>query len=693
MLSTRLVAMPAQRLALQASAIILAALVPGSIAAEAGGTWRISPDTLIQHEMQEVVIRAVARPAPATQTVFRLSAAEIVQHDAASASELVRLLPGAQVQTNSRGEAVVYLRNAGEREVAVVFDGALLNVPWDNRIDLGVVPAGIVDGIEVAKGVPSVRFGANAGGGVIELRSDAERPPGSAIRLGARTGAMGFRDADAAAYTTAGRFVLDAAAGFTTRDALSLSRRTGTLHNQDSGTRRANSDVRRVSLLGRAGTEIGTARIGLTVLHSSGSKGVAPEGHRDPSAGAVRFWRYPHWQATMLIARSEVDLGPQSVLEAVGWVNRFNQEIEAFNSPRFDTITATQEDVDGTSGARLLLRHRDSAGSVLLALSGLTSEHRQRDVSWSGTLPDKRLPDSHLYRQHLGSMGIEYEPPPIAGVHAVVGLSAAVSAYPKTGDKPSRDPFYTIDASAGARYRGPQMWSIRAQIGQTTRFPTPRELFGEALQRFLLNPNLNPEESLKAEIGLALHGTWYDLEFVPFGSRSSNLVDQQIVMIDGRPMRQRVNLSTARVYGVEMSAVARPARWLSATGHVMLSDARGSAGPGESLRPLSEQPATLGRITTRFQHSSGASLLLDMNHTGRAHAPADDNTIVRLDGATIFDIRFGYWMFSASGQSAVELFARVNNVGDVLLMPRLGLPEPGRTLRAGAKLSLSTPTR
>lgn len=684
--------MTALRLALQASAIMLAALVPCGIASAASEAWETAPDTLIQHEMQEVVIRAVERPEPVTRTVFRLSAAGLAQQDASSASELVRLLPGAQLQTNSRGEAVVYLRNAGEREVAVVFDGALLNVPWDNRIDLGIVPAGIIEGIEVAKGVPSVRYGANAGGGVIELRRDAERPPGTEIQLGAQTGVMGFRDADAALSTTAGRFALDAAAGFTTKDATPLSSRAGLLYNQDPGSRRSNTDFRRVSLLGRAGTDIGAARIGLTVLHASGSKGVPPEGHRDPSAGGVRFWRYPHWQSTMLIARTEVDLGPQAVLEAVGWVNRFGQEIEAFDSSRFATITDTQQDVDQTSGARLLLRRRDSAGSVLLSLNGLTSRHIQRDVSWTGASPDPRLPDPHNYAHHLGSMGIEYEPPPVAGVQAVIGLSAAVAAYPKTGDKPPRDPFHAFDASAGFRYGVSDRWSIRAQVGRTTRMPTPRELFGEALQRFLLNPDLQPEESLKAEIGLALHGNWYDFEFVPFGSRSSNLIDQQIVFVGGRPLRRRVNLSAARVYGVEMSAAARPARWLSVTGHLMLSDARGSAGPGETLLPLTEQPATLGRITTRVRHSGGASLLLDVNHTGPAHTRDDDNSTIRLESATIFDIRIGYWLFNTSRRSAVEFFARVDNITDAFLMPRMGLPVPGRTVRAGAKLSLAHPS-
>jgi hypothetical protein len=46
--------------------------------------------------------------------------------------------------------------------------------------------------------------------------------------------------------------------------------------------------------------------------------------------------------------------------------------------------------------------------------------------------------------------------------------------------------------------------SLRAGVGQKTRFPTMRELFDEALDRFMVNPELEPESALMVEVGLGL---------------------------------------------------------------------------------------------------------------------------------------------------------------------------------------------
>ncbi|RMD90275.1 MAG: hypothetical protein D6807_02090, partial [Alphaproteobacteria bacterium] len=60
----------------------------------------------------------------------RLGTTDLEALDAAAVDELLERVPAANIQTNSRGETLVFLRNAGERQVAVFLDGALLNVPW-----------------------------------------------------------------------------------------------------------------------------------------------------------------------------------------------------------------------------------------------------------------------------------------------------------------------------------------------------------------------------------------------------------------------------------------------------------------------------------------------------------------------------------------------------------------------------------
>ena len=102
-----------------------------------------------------------------TYTSKRVDLAKIVQQDAAVVADLARLIPAAHIQTNSRGETLIYLRNAGDRQVGVFFEGALLNIPWDNRVDMSLIPASVIGGVTVAKGGSRVETGAQLRGGAV----------------------------------------------------------------------------------------------------------------------------------------------------------------------------------------------------------------------------------------------------------------------------------------------------------------------------------------------------------------------------------------------------------------------------------------------------------------------------------------------------------------------------------------------
>lgn len=98
-------------------------------------------DTLRMYGLTEIVVSSGRDRTTTASTVQKVSLAQIARTDAVSISGVARLIPAAHVQTNSRGETHVYLRNSGERQVAFFFDGALLNVPWDYRVDLSLIPS------------------------------------------------------------------------------------------------------------------------------------------------------------------------------------------------------------------------------------------------------------------------------------------------------------------------------------------------------------------------------------------------------------------------------------------------------------------------------------------------------------------------------------------------------------------------
>ena len=133
------------------------------------GGERAPQDSLRSYDLEEIVVASGAEQAPSSSTLQRVTIAGTARQNAAAIDAAARLVPAAYVQTNSRGETLIYLRNVGERQVGVFFDGALLNIPWDNRVDLSLVPSAIVGSITVAKGAPAVVYGTNVLGGALNF--------------------------------------------------------------------------------------------------------------------------------------------------------------------------------------------------------------------------------------------------------------------------------------------------------------------------------------------------------------------------------------------------------------------------------------------------------------------------------------------------------------------------------------------
>ncbi len=641
-------------------------------------------DSLREYDLGEVVVGGgtAARPA-APSTLQRIPVAAIDRLDAPSVSDVARLIPAAHVQTNSRGETLVYLRAAGERQVALFFDGALLNIPWDNRVDLSLLPAGVIGGITVAKGVPSVLWGANVLGGAVNMTSRGLRSKGTFTEATGQGGSEGFGQGMVTHLGRRGRFSWVGSGGYARRDGFAVPDDlgdAGLVFNQVSDRIRTNTDYRLANGFGRLEYDFSSrSRLGLSMLHVDGEKGIAPEGHLNPAVDRVRFWRYPEWRMSMAILNGEAGLGPATSLRGAVWGSRFTQQIADYAGAEYDQLDSQQDDEDLTVGGRAVIEHAFAPVTLRLGLNALTSMHRQQESAFEG---EQRADDPRLtYRQGLWSAGLEAEATPLAPLTLTAGVSLDALSTPETGDKPSRDPFMDYGLTVGGVYRLNEAWSLNASAGRKTRFPTLRELFGEALQRFALNPDLRPESSLLAEVGMRHYGEVVSGDVTLFLNRTDDTIDQERLE-DGR--RRRVNLGGSRITGVEISGAVRPIPLIRFDGHLTVMDVRGIEEDGSTTR-LSEKPEAIGRLAASYSPGRGPNATVEAVYTGVAYSP-DGDGFVRLDPSLVLNLRAGYRL-SVRAVSA-ELFARVNNVTDAVVLPQLGLPGPGREIQAGLKLAL-----
>lgn len=653
-------------------------------------------DSLRSYDLAEIVVDAEETRTGASEvsTVQRIGLADIAQADAAPVADLIRLIPAAHVQTNSRGETLVYLRNAGERQVALYFNGALLNVPWDNRVDLSLLPSTVIGQMTVAKGIPSALYGTNVLGGAINLTARALEQEGRFTEVG---GGYGWPAGGRGHLTYLGKRRIAsgatvgylAAGGYERHLGQALPEGAAVPYSQPDAERRLNTDYERLNLYGQTTYARGPLQVGASLLHVDGTKGVAPESHLNPAVSGVRYWRYPNWRMSMLIANGSLALRTGGQLRGAAWGSWFEQQIDQYASAAFASVQERQLDDDRTVGARLTLAQPLGATRLRAALNWLTSTHRQRDVDVAGGATREGTPQA-LYRQHLASVGSDWLVPLGRALRADVGVSLDLQALPETYDKPARDPLFAFGGTAGLSYAVRPGLRSRVVVGRKVRFPTMRELFGVALDRFLVNPELRPESSLLAEAALELRGDRVAGEVVAFLNRTFDTIDQRNVEVhevgETVTKRQRVNLDGSRTVGVEVGGTVRLRSDVSLDAHLTWSRPRALVDAGTV--PLTEKPAVLSTVTLRRRPPSGVTALVQGVYTGRAYGLTEANTFEPLPTVLVLNTRVGYRFTTTTPRFFTgEVFLRVDNAADAVHLPQLGLPAPGREIQVGIDLS------
>ncbi|MEZ4700343.1 MAG: TonB-dependent receptor [Rhodothermales bacterium] len=645
-------------------------------------------DTLMHHALAEIVINSDGSAPQETYTVQRIALRQLERQNASVVAEFARAIPAAFVQTNSRGESLIYLRSAGERQVALFFNGASMNVPWDNRLNLEMIPTGMIGGMTVAKGVPSILYGTNVSGGVINVTSRELDYIGHETYVDGHYGSLDDVRVGIGHLYNSGPLHVGVSAGYVSRNGIPLADRSFAPFSQGSDRMRTNTDRELVNMFGEADYRFKNGiQAGLSLMHIEGQFGVAPEGHLDPEEASVRFWRYPEWNNTMAILNTTIPIGVTTVVKGALWTGQFGQTIDQFGSVDYAEVAQQQVDGDNTFGLRLSALRSLGPHQLTLAFNGLTSLHEEIVYARDDANRLVSANGMQRYRQHVFSAGAEFAFRLAEPLKLVAGGSLDGIATPETGDKPGRDPLLDYAVNTGLSYALSEAWTLRASAGRKVRFATMRELFGEALNRFLLNPDLKPETSVVTEIGVSTYREAFQGEFVVFHYRVHDTIDQHNVEVDGRRLRQRINLEGSRVYGVEAAGRYDLNPLWTVEGHAALMHARGIE-DGTSIR-LTEKPEALGALALEYGRKEGLSLMVQGEFTGRAYGRDEDNALVALPTALTIDLKAGYG-FEIPGLSSrhAEFYLRGDNLTDEIVLPQLGLPAPGRTISAGIALQL-----
>ncbi len=606
------------------------------------------------------------------------------QVQAVDGRQLVGVLPGAHLQVNSRGEALVYLRGSGERQTALYLDGAPLLVPWDARFDAGLLPGWLVGSARVVQGPSSVLYGVGAPSGAVLFGTQRLETDGTFAQAEMRGSAPGAgRLVTAMVSTRRGQTQLEAGAGWTVQDADALAD-VSLPFSQPSDRTRLNTDRESLALFAKAEHDAGLAVLRASFLHVGNEKGIAPESHIEP--GDARFWRYPSTRYTLGSLAAQADraaMGGTVDVQAVAWGQIHAQRIDQYADSDFARIDEIQDDDDVSGGLRLGAAFERPERLIRIRADGLFSQHDQSDTPIiRNPLVDPAV-QTFTYQLAQGGIGAEWEERLGGRRNWLVGGGVGVEgvATPRTGDKPAREgqASWTASLTTGTRIGAT---SLRLSGARKVRFPTPRELFGEAIGRFLLNPNLRPETIYQSELAASTATRSVTFEAAAFARRTTDAIDQLRVRVDGVARRQRVNLDGSRTVGVSVSGTARSSR-VTVSANATLQHSEGRAGGEWQARTEVPSFTSFAVATYRLR---GVSLGLDARTVaGMRDAPDADGNRPRLGGGTQVGARVSHTWFGARG--SLEAFGRADNALDTAVFPQAGLPLPGRTASLGIRLT------
>ena len=414
-------------------------------------------------------------------------------------TEIFRTVLGTGIRVNSRGEAVLRLRGSEERQSQIFIDGAPISVPWDGRADLSLFPASLVRQVRVIKSAAPLEYGANAVLGVVDIST---LETGDEFEFGARSeiGNNGAFLFEGETYVPLDDGLsLQVGANYRTRDAISIADDAPIPFDPLIGDGRTNTDLEATSLFAAMALERDWGQLRLSAMNISAEKGIAAEAHLPPEQANVRFWRYPNWDLTQISLAGEVDVNETTSLRLNAWHQRFSQSILSFSDITYSAAQERQDDRDHTFGGRAVLSHDQDRYGFRLLTSFQESTHKQTESDLIANTNN----GADRFRQRLFSFGGEVDFALADEVNTSLSIAYDRSSTPLSGGRPRQSAFSKFAGTAAIEWQASTDLTVTATIGQRTRFPTARELYGTALGRFLLNENLQPETVLVGDLTFA----------------------------------------------------------------------------------------------------------------------------------------------------------------------------------------------
>ncbi|HVR92108.1 MAG TPA: TonB-dependent receptor [Novosphingobium sp.] len=603
-----------------------------SLAVAAPAVAQDADDTImVADRIRDNLITVVATGTPLRtaligQSVSIVDNSEIASIQGADLTRVLERLPGVTITRNGGlgNFTGVRIRGADAEQLLVLVDGVRVAdvASPGGGFDFGNLVSGGIGKIELLRGSNSVVWGSQAIGGVLALTSREF----DGVEASAEYGAHDSFDGSAVAGLSGDAYAVTLNGGYTRTDGISTAA---------SGTEPDGFRQWRVGGRGRLDIASGLTA---TLNGRYADSRLDIDGFPPPT---YRFADTPEYQ-TSREASGRAGLAYDTGLLHLTGGYALSDTRRAYFDPTYST--APNFETQGRS------EHADLSGHIGLP-SNLTLDFGA-DSEWSrfSTTYDAektaRLSSGHA----------------LLGYHAD-GLNLAAGV--RLDDHNRYGSAWTFGAN-GSVDLGNEGWRIRASYGEGFKAPTLYQLYG-----YGGNTTLNPEESRSFDLGIERGDRNGPLHFALTGFRrdSSNLIDYRFPS-------GYFNVGKARAEGFEAEADVRPTDRLGF--HAAYSYVKATnrvTGKDLARRPRHALTLATDWRTPLHDLTLGADLRL----VGDSFD--DAGNFAPLDGYALVTLRA-----SLPVTEQLELYGRVENLGDVSYQTATGYGTSGRAAYAGVRV-------
>lgn len=628
---------------LRLAGLLLPLICTGSLFAleqEPAGSSEVFP-------LPEIIVTAKKIQAPPSIIVRSVGLEDIEAWNAQTAGEALTWVPGVNVQNGgSSADARAWIRGFRDRDVLVLYDGIPIASGFEGTVDLNEISLQAVSNIKVMKSAPSVIYGTNGMGGVIDVIPQAGTPGqygGGRIELG--TDERVSLRAAAGGGSEAVQFILSAS--HQQADDFSLSANYIPELNQP-GTNRVNSDFKRSSLflqLDTVQTPVGDTSI--FINYSDAEKGLPVEtGVEDPDydrlTGSKRF--------TFGLS-NQFRTAP---LTLKLYYNSYDSELTSYTDSRFMEVDEISKADDYSWGGQLYSVLETSETNTVVLSAGA-----QEDVFHG----EDELENGNKAELTTYTLAAEDEFWMTDRLSLVTGMIYVYFDQTRL-DKTSS----AFNPQVAAAWKFAEKTSLHASAAQRTRFPKLRELYRDRYG----NPDLKPQTANNYEIGIRHeHSSAWFSDFSVYRSDIDGLIE--------RPGRRDLyqNLDRVTLQGIETATGG----WINETIFARLAytyvDAEEEL-PDGGTRQLRSRPKNTAQVELRYQFPREFLLSFNGIYVSGLYDLDPDGVHTRVDSYFVADLKL-----NKTFNSHFNAYVSVTNLFDTHYVHRIGNPREGRAFFAG----------